>query len=82
MNAAKQIEWLPEEVQALSQLQLQICEARAWSKSTNYTELAIRFGLSAQSSISTCMKKTLSGNYWDASSGAGPVPYLSNAKSI
>ena len=81
-NAAGLINWLPEEVKALSQLQMKICEARASSKSTNYTELALKFGLSSQSSISTCIKRTLSGNYWDASSGAGQHPYLSDAKEL
>ena len=63
--AQKTIEWLPEEVKAFSPLQMQICEARANSVSTNYSENAMKFGLTSQSSISTCIKRTISGNYWD-----------------
>ena len=76
------IEWLPEEIQALSSLQRQICEARAASTSTDYGLLAKQFGLTSHSSITTCIKKTISGNYWDESSGAGQIGYLSDVQTL
>lgn len=80
MTDQRPIEWLPEELKALSPLQMQICEARANSISTNYSELAKQFGLTSQSSISTCIKRTISGNYWDDKTGGGPLAYLSDFK--
>lgn len=73
MNVQGPIDWHPEEVQALSPLQMRICEARAMSVSTNYSDLAKRFGLTSNSSISTCIKRTISGNYWDSTNGASPI---------
>ena len=80
--AQKTIEWLPEEVKAFSPLQMQICEARSNSISTNYSELAMKFGLTSQSSISTCIKRTISGYYWDEKTGGGQLAYLSDTKTI
>ena len=52
------IEWLPEEIQALSILQRQICEARATSTSTDYVLLlAMQFGLTSHSLTTICIKK-------------------------
>ena len=76
------IEWLPEEIQALSSLQRQICEARAASTSTDYGLLAMQFCLTSHSSITTCIKKNISGNYWDESSGAGQIGYLSDVQTL
>lgn len=67
MTEQKDIDYFPEETQSLSE-------------STNYTELAHRFGLSSQSSITYCIKSTISGNYWDATSCTGLLLYLSDAK--
>lgn len=82
MTDQRPIEWLPEELKALSPLQMQICEARANSISTNYSELAKQFGLTSQSSISTCIKRTISGNYWDDKTGGGPLAYLSDSQTL
>ena len=38
------------------------------------------FGISSQSSISTCIRRTITGNYWDLQSGGGSTSYLSDVQ--
>lgn len=82
VNAQPPIDWLPEEIESLSQLQMKICEARDLSISTNYGQLDQQFGLSSQSSISICIRRTISGFDWDSETQAEPWSYLSDAQFI